>query len=118
MPLFLLFILPTLCHGAISDCGLYEIQGEVRVINTKRVLSVNSKTLSEYLIYFPASEEAKLALYDNRDIKAQVYLLEKLNGTVGNGSTIEEIESRIPNPLNPQETGFKLIRSKDCTTKK
>lgn len=116
--LILLTILsPTIAYSSLGNCGLYEARGIVRDIKSNSVLVVNEKTLSETQIHFSIAEQAKILLYENKDVTAKVLLLEKFNGTVGVSETIIEVNRRIPNPLNPEDTGLTLIAKKDCTKK-
>jgi hypothetical protein len=96
------------------ECGQYEAKGIVRSINNELHIVVNEKTQSEIIITVPIQNEATLAPYVNMPVAAKVEFLnkpvkkEKLSGTV------KEIKARVPNPLNPADTGIKLLSKEKC----
>lgn len=115
--ILLTLLTPSIVYSSLGNCGLYEARGIVRDIKSNSVLVINEKTLSETQIHFSIAEQAKILLYENKDVTAKVLLLEKFNGTVGVSDAVSEVNRRIPNPLNPEDTGLILITKKDCTKK-
>ncbi len=97
----------------ISHCGIYEVKGVAHSTKNGLVIVVNEKTRSEIVITVPILNEAKLAPYIDKAFSAEV-LIE----TIPSGSkvigTIKDIHSRIPNPLDPKDTGLKMISKAKC----
>lgn len=97
----------------ISDCGTYQVNGIARSTKKGLVIMVNEKTQSEITITTPILNETYLAPYVDKALKASVVFAKKSPGSKALG-TIKEIESRVPNPLNPMDTGIKLISKAKC----
>lgn len=113
MLLILLTTSPQL-FAILTQCGQYNLNGVIRDSQTGPLLVVNEKTLSEYKISFNSNDSLKAAIYLDRHISAKIKIT-KLN----NSYTLEDvelisIESRIPNPLNPQDTFIKLDKKLSC----
>lgn len=97
----------------ISDCGVYQVNAVARSVKNGLVIIVNEKTKSEITISVPVQNEAYLAPYVDRAMTASVIFAKKSQGAKVEG-TIKEIKSRIPNPINPMDTGIKLISKAEC----
>lgn len=97
----------------VSDCGLYQVNGVGRSTKAGLVLVVNEKTKSEFTISVPVTNEPFLAPYVDKAMEASVAISKKSLGSKIEG-TIKEIKRRIPNPLDPMDTGVKLISKAAC----
>ena len=113
--LFLLFILlPAYSFAAVvTDCGEYNIKGVVRG-GVGISIILNEKTQSQYTLTMSGPLQASIGAYLNRDVVANVLLSRLLNPVKGEITKVLSIENRIPNPLNPTDTGFTLIKKMDC----
>ncbi len=101
--------------GSPSLCGDYSVAGVIRLINHEVILVVNEKTKSEHRIHFPTLEQPKLTPYDDRPVTVKLRLQKIWNGTTGLAQIIlERPELRVPNPLQPNDTGFSLISAQKC----
>lgn len=112
----LLFLsVPSLAQDwtGISDCGRYTVRGVGRTIQHAAVIVVNEKSESEIIVHVPIINEAYLAPYDNRALIATVLIPKISQGSSVEG-IIEAIGERIPNPLNPQDTGIRLVEKTAC----
>jgi len=112
--IFSFLFLTTETFASLEKCGIYEVNGIIKKIKEHRVLVVNENTQSEHQIYFDEQNQAQLAVYDDKDVNAEVILVTAFNGTVGNAQSLKKIKSRIPEYLKPNDTGFKLISALDC----
>lgn len=113
--LALLLLFPTLSFASMfTDCGEYTVKAVVRAGPANFAIIVNEKTQSESIINFPITESQKLGAYMDRSITAVVLLDKAFNGTVGLSEKIVSVTSRIPDPLNPKDTGFILTKKVDC----
>lgn len=117
--LLLLAVFPYFVHaGIISECGEYKAKGVVRLKQDRIKLIVNEKTLSEYEISMSLGEQTKLAGLIDRDVTVELILDQKLDGQKAESSEILSVASRIPNPLDPTDTGLTLVKNKKCAEKK
>lgn len=112
--MLLFFMTPTLCLAALSECGEYEIKGVVKAGKAGYEIVVNEKTRSELRIQLPTAEQLKVLPYADRAMTANVLLQKKFDGTKGLSDKIISIKTRIPNPLDPQDTGLSLITKSEC----
>lgn len=108
------FFSTSILAEVITECGEYNVRAVVRAKKDGMVIVVNEKTQSEHTIALPVQEQAKLGAYMEKPASITLLLTSPFNGTRGYSNTIIKIEDRIPNPLNPQDTGFKLIKKLDC----
>lgn len=97
----------------VNGCGIYQVKGIGHLGDKGLTIIVNEKTQSEFQIKVPTLNEAYLAPYIKRPLEAKILIDKKPNG-VDVTATIKEIKSRIPNPLNPMDTGIKLISKAKC----
>lgn len=97
----------------ISDCGTYKVSGVARSAKNGLVIVVNEKSKSEVTINVPLQNEALLAPYVDMALEASLIFTKKSQGSKVEG-TIKEIKSRVPNPINPMDTGIKLISKAKC----
>jgi hypothetical protein len=116
LPTFLLF-LSTLSLAdnwtGVSDCGTYQVKGIGRSSKNGPIIVVNEKTQSEIIITLPIPNEAILAPYVDRSFVAIVQIDEMTSGPKMKG-LIQEIKTRIPDPLTPNDTGIKMISKAKC----
>ncbi len=118
MRFFLLFI--ALSSTALAadwtgfdGCGLYQVKGVGRIIKNTLVIVVNEKTQSEIIFSVPILNGIKLSPYIDRPLEANLQINEAINGANGKG-TIQMIKDRLPNPLNPKDTGIQLLTKSEC----
>jgi hypothetical protein len=113
--IFLFLSLPIQAQSwsGVSECGLYQVKGVVHSNPNGPVIVVNEKSQSEIIISVPLTNEAKLAPYLNRAMVATIQVLKKPIAQ-SFSATIKAIQSRIPNPLSPQDTGIKIISKEKC----
>lgn len=97
----------------ISDCGTYQVRGVARSANSAPHIIVNEKTKSQFSIIVPIENEAYLAPYLNREIEAMVLFEKRVQGQKVEG-LIKEMKLRVPNPINPLDTGVKLVSKTGC----
>lgn len=113
--LFFIFFIPQLSLAdIITECGEYTASGVVRAKQEGIQLIVNEKTQSEYVVMMPTSEQGQLGGYIDRDVTVQLLLDKKFSGQIGSASKIISSKTRIPNPLYPGDTGFKLDKKVPC----
>jgi hypothetical protein len=98
----------------VTNCGEYTAKGIVRKGADGLVIVVNEKTKSEHVISLPILEQAKLGPFIDRPLKATLVLTKPFNGTKGYSSSILSADDRIPDPLNPEDTGLILNKKLDC----
>lgn len=111
----LLILFPTALYAnGISDCGEYSIRGVVRPTSEGLSLIVNEKTQSEYKISMPIFEQGKIGGYINKPVTVRALLDKKFDGTKGYTEKILSSEFRLPDPLNPKDTGFTLDKKTNC----
>lgn len=99
--------------NGISSCGTYQVKGVARSTDQGLVIAVNEKSQSEIIIKVSVQNESFLAPYVDKAMEASV-LFEKMSRGPSVEGTIKEIKSRIPNPINPMDTGIKLISKAAC----
>ena len=95
-----------------KGCGLYRVRGIGRSRPNGLKIILNEKTNSEILISLPITNEVMLAPYVNKELTAKVKIY-KTDGATASG-VIKEIDRRIPNPLDPKDTGIDYIDKSDC----
>jgi len=96
-----------------QGCGLYEVKGVVRFVKNIATMVVNEGTKSEIKISVPIENEPKLSPYIDSPFIAEVEMKTKMNGSLGSG-TVMKIETRLPHPLNPKDTGMKFLKKSEC----
>ena len=97
----------------ISDCGRYTVRGVGRSINHRLVLVVNEKSASEIVVHVPILNEPHLAPYVDKALIATVLIPKVPRGSPVKG-IVETIEWRIPNPIDPEDTGMRLTEKTEC----
>jgi hypothetical protein len=112
--ILLLLLVPQISFAELSSCGEYQVRAIVRAGKVGHEIVVNEKTKSELTLTMPIEERIKLAPYVGRAITAVVLLNTKFDGTKGEIDSIISIENRIPDPMNPADTGLKLIKQTEC----
>jgi len=96
-----------------QGCGLYEVKGVVRFIKNIATMVVNEGTKSEIKISVPIENEPKLSPYIDTPFIAEVEIKSKMNGSLGTG-TVVKIDTRLPHPLNPKDTGMSFLKKSEC----
>lgn len=96
-----------------KGCGLYKVRGVGRTIKNALVIVVNEKTKSEIIFSLPINNEPTLAPYVDRPLEATVQINKPMNGSKGFG-VVQSIKSRLPDPLNPVDTGMSLMTKSEC----
>lgn len=115
--LFLFLLLPKLVFAGpsgLSECGEYTIRGIVRALPDGVTIVVNEKTQSELKIAMPIFEQSKIGGHINKPVTIKALLRTQFDGTKGFTEKIISSEFRLPNPLNPQDTGLSLDKKVDC----
>lgn len=112
--LLLFLLIPQISQAELSSCGEYEVRAIVQAGKIGHEIVVNAKTRSELTLTMPIEERIKLAPYIGSAITAKVVLNKKFDGTKGEIDSIISIEKRLPDPLNPKDTGLKLIKKTEC----
>lgn len=112
--LLLFLITSTLNASELSECGEYYLRGVVRPLKDGLTIVVNEKTQSELQIKTSITESSKLGAFINKPVTATALLTQKFNGTRGFAEQIINADFRLPNPLNPKDTGLKLIKKTEC----
>jgi hypothetical protein len=96
-----------------QGCGLYQVRAIARSIKNIPMIVINEKTQSEIVLTLPIENEPTLAPYINRAFLAEVQIEKKMIGPNGKG-IVKNIKTRLPDPLNPTDTGIKLITKSEC----
>lgn len=113
--ILLLILIPTISLAEIvTDCGEYSVRGIVRAKIDGLKLIINEKTQSEYTISMSPSEQGQIGNLIDRDVTVELLLDKKIIGQSFATSKILSSKSRIPNPLNPNDTGFSLLKKIPC----
>lgn len=112
--IFSLLTIAPLKAEIIESCGEYTARGIVRAKADGIKLIINEKTLSEYVISMPTLEQAKIAGFIDKDVSVSLILNKKTIGQKLESSEIRSATFRIPDPLNPKDTGFTLIKEVKC----
>ena len=108
-------LLPSISFASVlTECGEYNVKGVVRG-GVGLSIILNEKTQSEYTLKMSGPLQASIGVYLNQDITAKVLMSKHINPVTGEITKIISIERRIPNPLNPEDTGFTLINKMDCS---
>lgn len=111
---FFMFILSTSVHAGLSNCGEYTLKGVVRPLEHGLTVVVNEKTQSEMQITTTILESSKLGAFVNKPVTIKALLDKKFDGTKGVASKIIQAEFRLPDPLNPTDTGAILDKKTTC----
>lgn len=117
---FLIFVLISgavpLSHAAswtgYKGCGLYEAKGVVRIIKHTPTIVLNEGTNSEIKLTVPVKNEPVLSPYLDLPFTAEVKI-SSMDGSLGKGE-VQKIDSRLPHPLNPKDTGLKFLKKSEC----
>lgn len=109
------FISTTLNANELSECGEYKIKGVIRPLKDGITIVVNEKTMSELKIKTTIIESSQLAAFNNKPVTVTALLDKKFDGTKGFASKIIKTEFRLPDPMNPKDTGVKLEKKVDCS---
>lgn len=110
--LFLLF--PTIATAGLGQCGEYTIRGVVRALPEGLTIVVNEKTQSELKITMPIFEQSKIGGHINKPVTIKALLTTQFDGTKGFTEKIISSEFRLPDPLNPKDTGLSLDKKVNC----
>jgi hypothetical protein len=110
-----LFLIPQLLFAIdFTGCGEYSIKGVIRAKEKGFVMIVNEKTASEITLMLSINEQARIAIFNDASIASIVILDQPFNGTIGIAKKVVTLEKRIPDPLNPSDTGLELVKKMDC----
>lgn len=109
-----LFFSTTLHAGGLSDCGEYTLRGVIRPLEDGLTIVVNEKTQSELRISMPIPEQGKIGGYINKPVTVRALLNKKFDGTKGYTTKIISSKFRLPDPLNPKDTGVNLEKKIAC----
>lgn len=113
--LFLFYIISTTLNAnEISDCGEYSLRGIVRPLPEGLTIVINENTQSEMQIKTTISESSKLGAFMDKPVTVQALLNKKFDGTKGFSEQIIKVDFRLPDPLNPKDTGVILIKKTAC----
>lgn len=96
-----------------KGCGLYQVRGVVKYVKNTPTMIVNEGTKSEIQLSVPILNEPKLSPYIDQPFVAEVKILSPMNGSLGRGEVVK-IETRLPHPLNPKDTGLTFIKNIGC----
>ena len=106
--------MPLAFCATITDCGEYTARGVVRAKEDGLKLIVNEKTQSEYVISMDPLAQGQLSGLIDRDALVKLVLDKKLDGQKATISKIISAKARIPDPLNPEDSGFTLDKKIPC----
>ncbi len=114
LSLFLINSTSALTHwSGFEGCGTYKVQGVAQSSKKGVLIVVNDKTQSEFEVAIPIENEVRLAPYIDQAIVAEVLINTPPKGSKIQG-LIKTIKSRLPNPINPADTGMRLISKDKC----
>lgn len=112
--LVLFTLIPAFSFAAIvTECGEYTVKGVVRGGIGISII-VNEKTMSQYTLSMPGPQQAQIGAYLDAPVTAKVVMTEHLSPVKGKVTEIVSISKRIPNPLNPEDTGLILNKKLEC----
>lgn len=98
-----------------DKCGEYKISGMVQIVDDDIVIVVHAKSKSQIILSVPLTQQVAIGHYLFRDFSINALLNEKFDGTYGKIATFTGPgELRVPDPLNPKDTGFQLIKEQSC----
>lgn len=113
--LFILCLLPQITLASVpGGCGEYFLKGVVRGLKDGMGIIVNEKTLSSHIIKFPIEEQTKLGVYLDKEISATIIVQKQFDGMNISAEKILSITSRLPDPLNPKDTGLDQKSKTSC----
>lgn len=113
--LFFIFFLSTILNAdELGSCGEYTLRGVVRPLADGLTIVVNEKTKSEMQIRTTILESSKLGAFIDKPVTVTALLTHKFNGTKGFSEQILKVDFRLPDPINPQDTGLKLNKKTNC----
>lgn len=100
--------------ATLTECGEYSANGVVRAKSDGIKFIINEKTLSEFVISLPVLEQMKIAGFVDKDVTIVLLLNKKTIGQKLESSEIRSATLRIPDPLNPKDTGLSLRKGEKC----
>ena len=96
------------------ECGVYSIEGTVRMIKGSPTLIINEKTKSELTLSAPLQVGIRLAAYIDQPVSGQIVITKKMDGTRGTIAKINDVKDRAPDPLHKFEEKFDVIKTMEC----
>ena len=111
--LFALFF-STQSFARTYGCGVYLVEGTVRMIKSSPTLFINEKTKSELTLSAPLQIGIRLAAYVDQPISGEIVITKKMDGTRGVIAKINDLKDRAPDPLHKFEERFDLIKTMEC----
>jgi hypothetical protein len=119
MKFLLFFIISLNAYSAtkVSDCGKYDIYGQIRKNDAKKSyeLVVNLGSISEYKFELSDEQERQMISYSGHTIKVTANILKKVPDYNGKLNSIFKIDYAIPDPANLDGIGgFVLIKKEKC----
>ncbi|MBC7713533.1 MAG: hypothetical protein H7177_09345 [Rhizobacter sp.] len=101
----------------VSECGKYDIYGELKKNNKLKVwdLIVNPGSMSEYKFHLTDGQERKLISYSGHSIKVKATILKLAPEYQGVLTNVESVDYAVPDPANMKGVGgFVLIKKEKC----
>jgi hypothetical protein len=105
----------TFAHNwtGVDKCGEYQVNGVARYLNHTAVIVVNEKSKSEIIIKVPSENSTYLTPYIDKALQATVKFEKEFHISQIEG-VIKNINFRLPNPINPTDTGITYISKGEC----
>jgi hypothetical protein len=97
----------------IDKCGEFQVKGIARYLNHNPVIIVNEKSRSEIIISVPTKNTAFITPYIDKPLQATVKFEKEFHVSQVEG-VIKDIKSRLPNPIDPKDTGFSFVSKGEC----
>lgn len=111
--LILLFIFPFSTYAdslGLSGCGVYEFKGNARIQNSKVVLVLNEKSLSEITLRPSIIDEAKLAPFVNLMAQGELVISKVTGPRTADIKNFSKLDYGESDPL--KLTGHSFIKKK------
>lgn len=119
MKYLILYLISLNVYGAtkISDCGLYDIYGEIKknTGTSSYDFLVNPGSMSEYVFQLTSIQERQFIPYLGHSIKVRARILSLAPEYHGRLSSVLKINFSVPDPANFKGGGgFTLVKKETC----
>lgn len=112
MKIFLLLALISQIASAQASCSQLRLRGKISVKDGAPIITVNEKTKSEKVFYFPKDFIQFASLYSKFSVKGLFVFADA--DPVSKSKILEfgTLDEDVPNPLHPR--GYEFIKKVDC----
>lgn len=119
MKYLILYLISLNVYGAtkFSDCGLYDIYGEIKKNDKTSSYDflVNPGSISQYVFQLTPIQERQFVPYIGHSIKVQARILSLAPDYQGRLFSVLKINFSLPDPANFKGSGgFTLLKKETC----